>query len=190
MRPGKPGLLLEVAVALVRERWKMTELPSDASNVSTLQNAVLTQKQSEGAQLRWEQSMSDHDEIGRSLELIAKLHGAPTDAVCARLLSQQPRMEALFLPGRDQSKGSMLAIVLDLISDSTGRNNHGLNLLRAEIMNHQGLGVPPTVFMTFLDVVRETFAELLDDRWTSAMDDAWSRAISDLKSATPIIELA
>lgn len=105
--------------------------------------------------------MSDYELIQASLAQMAERHGDPTEAVYARLFEQQPAVRELFPPGREQARGSMLMNVLDVIGDSTGDDRYGRNLLRAEIVNHEGLEVPPGTFVTFLSVVRKTFEELL-----------------------------
>jgi len=126
------------------------------------------------------------DLISESLERVAERHGDPAKAVYARLFSQQPEMEALFVGDKDGlSRGNMLANVFEVILDLAGPRSYGLNMVRAEITNHDQLGVPGAVFMSFFPVVVETLKELSGDDWTPEVAEAWAGVLDDLASLVP-----
>ncbi|NOT42100.1 MAG: globin [Alphaproteobacteria bacterium] len=111
--------------------------------------------------------------IARSLELVAE-RGDPVPHVYARLFAQHPQMEKLFV--RDTSggvRGNMLTEALSAMLEFAGGDRYGGNLMRAEIVNHENLGVPREVFAVFYTTIRDTFAELLGAAWTNDIDAAW-----------------
>jgi len=117
---------------------------------------------------------------------VAERHGDPAKAVYARLFAQQPEMEALFVGDKDGlSRGNMLANVFEVILDLAGPRSYGLNMVRAEITNHDQLGVPGAVFMSFFPVVVETLKELSGDDWTPEVAGAWAGVLDDLASLVP-----
>ncbi|MCE9648725.1 MAG: globin [Parvibaculum sp.] len=116
-----------------------------------------------------------------SLELAAERCDDPTPLVYMRLFRQQPEMEALFVMDKDgQVRGHMLSEALEGIIDFLGARHYSDNLIRSEIVNHEGLGVPREVFTTFFTVVMETFREVLGDQWTAETDAAWRRLLDAL----------
>ena len=126
------------------------------------------------------------DLISESLERVAERHGDPAKAVYARLFAQQPEMEALFVGDKDGlSRGNMLANVFEVILDLAGPRSYGLNMVRAEITNHDQLGVPVLVFMSFFPVVVETLKELSGEDWTPEVAGAWAGVLDDLASLVP-----
>ena len=116
--------------------------------------------------------------IERSIELVAE-RGDPTPLVYARLFAAYPEMEALFVRDTNGNiRGNMLAEAITALIDFANRNNYGANLFRAEIVNHEHLGVPPVNFVAFFSVMRDTFAQMLGDAWTPAFEDAWRELLS------------
>ena len=118
------------------------------------------------------------DKIERSLELVAE-RGDPAPSVYARLFADYPEMEALFV--RDTTgaiRGNMLAEVITAVLDFAGANHYGANLMRAEIVNHEHLGVPPAKFSAFFTKTRDVFAKILGDEWTPAIDAAWREILA------------
>ena len=119
----------------------------------------------------------DAEAIKRSLELVAE-HSDPTALVYARLFSQYPQMEALFV--RDVNgavRGNMLAEVITALLDFVDANNYGANLMRAEIVNHEHLGVPPHHFVAFFATLRDVFADVLAAEWTPDIEAAWAELL-------------
>ena len=55
------------------------------------------------------------------------------------------------------------------------------NMIRAEIVNHENLGVPPVVFASFFPVVMETVREKLGDAWTGETQAAWDQLLGQLE---------
>ena len=122
-------------------------------------------------------------EIERSLELVAE-RGDPAPLVYARLFAEHPEMEALFV--RDTTgaiRGNMLAEVITAVLDFAGPNHYGANLMRAEIVNHEHLGVPPENFCAFFTTTRDVFAKILGEEWTPAIDAAWHEILARIDHA-------
>lgn len=122
--------------------------------------------------------------ITESLEKAAARGGDPAARVYARLFADSPEMEALFVRDTDGGvRGNMLQQVFEALLDAVGEGAFGTNLIRAEIVNHQNLGVPADVFASFFPVVRDTLKEVLGADWTPEMETAWHallRRIEDL----------
>ena len=115
------------------------------------------------------------DAIAASLELVADRCGDPTERVYDRLFARQPEMEALFLGDHSrQALGQMLNMVLDTLTNMAAGETWAGNMIRAERINHDQIGVPFDVFATFFDVVHETFREAGGDDWTPEMEAAWT----------------
>jgi hemoglobin-like flavoprotein len=114
------------------------------------------------------------DKIIESLEQVADRVGDPTPLVYDRLFAAQPEMRALFTLDSDNSvKGNMLAQLIDAMIDLAGEGHYARGLIQTEVVNHNNLGVPPEVFVTFVDTVVATFREALGADWTADYDRAW-----------------
>jgi hemoglobin-like flavoprotein len=121
--------------------------------------------------------------ITRSLELAAG-HGDPAPQVYARLFAAHPEMEQLFV--RDTTggvRGNMLTEAVMAMLDFIDRDAYGSNLMRAEIVNHENIGVPREVFAVFYTTIRDTFAELLGAAWTNDIDAAWKELLTRIDAA-------
>lgn len=115
--------------------------------------------------------------ITRSLELVAE-RGDPAPHVYARVFAAHPEMEKLFV--RDTTgniRGNMLTEAVTAMLDLVERDSYGANMMRAEIVNHENLGVPPDVFAGFYRIVRDTIAALLGGAWTNEMNAAWDELL-------------
>ena len=124
-----------------------------------------------------------HDEISRSLELVAE-RGDPAAAVYGRLFAENPEMEALFIRDKNGSvRGNMLAEAVNALLDFGGANHYGANLMRAEIVNHEHLGVPPAVFQKFFVTMRDVFADMLGAEWSPEIDAAWREVLARIDAA-------
>ena len=108
-----------------------------------------------------------------SLEQLAEVCPDPTPHVYARLFAEHPELEALFILG-PQAKGHMLDEVINVFLDLAGAQTYAPSLMLAEQTNHDQLGVPPSVFITFFDTTVRTFADLLGPDWTPARAAAWA----------------
>lgn len=127
--------------------------------------------------------MVDTALITHSLELVAE-KGEPAPHVYARLFASHPHMEALFI--RDTSgdiRGNMLTEALTALLDFADRDTYGGNLMRAEIVNHENIGVPREVFAAFYATIRDTFADMLGTAWTNDIDAAWNELLSRIEFA-------
>ena len=114
--------------------------------------------------------------IVESLERVAETAGDPAPAVYERLFERYPDMQPLFVLDRNGSaRGHMLSEALDCAS----------NFIESEQMNHDGIGVPPDIFSTFLAIVVEVFKELLGTNWTAEMDTAWKDVLQGLQVSEP-----
>lgn len=112
--------------------------------------------------------------ITRSLELVGE-RGDPTADVYARVFAAHPEMEALFVRDTDgKVRGNMLSEVVRAILDLIDGDTYGTNLMRIEVVNHENLGVPRTVFPVFFAAMRDTFRDELGADWTREIDVAWS----------------
>ncbi len=125
--------------------------------------------------------------ILQSLELVVERIGDPTPQVYERLFATQPEMEALFVMDKDKAvRGHMLSEALSAIIDFVGDRQYADNLMRSEIVNHDGMGVPPSVFATFFAVIRDTFRETLGDDWSDEMEKAWSVLLKEISDTIPV----
>lgn len=117
-----------------------------------------------------------------SLELLAARDIDPTRAVYARLFAENPEMEALFIRDHAYSvRGQMVQMVLENLLDYATTRSFGLNMIRAERVNHVNMGVPQAVFGIFFGVLQTTVGELLGADWTSEMDRSWTELIASLQ---------
>lgn len=125
--------------------------------------------------------------VAESLEKVAEAVGDPVPAVYGRLFEQYPEMKALFvLDTTGGARGHMLAEAIDCVLDFCDGNNYASNFIDAERMNHDGLGVPPDVFSSFLSIVVEAFREILGSGWTEDIDQAWSEVLTGLDASEPV----
>jgi hemoglobin-like flavoprotein len=121
--------------------------------------------------------------IEESLEKVAERAGDPTTAVYARLFARYPDMQALFIRDLDGAvKGEMLTKTLECALDLAGPNAYAANFIRSEVVNHEGVGVPPEVFTRFYEVTAETFADLLGEAWTPAYAAAWRTIVERVRA--------
>lgn len=112
--------------------------------------------------------------IDASLEAVAAACEDPTPLVYEALFARHPEMQDLFILDRSGAvRGQMLAQAIASLVDLAGPRTWGGHLMRAEIVNHEGWGVPPEVFATFYPVVRDAFRDLAGAAWTAEMDAAW-----------------
>ncbi len=119
-----------------------------------------------------------------SLEEVAERHGDPTAAVYERLFAKSPEMAELFIGDKTgAARGEMLAVVFQTLMDFSAEGAFGANMVRAEIVNHENLGVPPEVFTTFFATVMETLRELLGEDWTPPVAAAWDDLLVRLAAA-------
>ena len=119
--------------------------------------------------------------VAGSLETLAEHAGDPRDQVYARLFREYPEMEALFV--RDTTgavRGEMLAVAFECILDMEGKGAYAANLIAAERVNHEGVGVPPEIFGRFFPLLAETCAELLGEAWTPPVAAAWDEMLGRL----------
>jgi hemoglobin-like flavoprotein len=123
--------------------------------------------------------------VAGSLELLAERVGDPAPQVYARLFAQHPDMEALFV--RDTSgavRGEMLAVAFECILDMGGAGAYAANLIAAERVNHEGVGVPPEVFGRFFPLLAETCRDLLGEAWTEEVEAAWAELLAGIARLT------
>jgi hemoglobin-like flavoprotein len=123
--------------------------------------------------------------VAGSLEILAERAGDPVASVYARLFAEYPDMEALFV--RDTTgavRGEMLAVAFECILDVGGPGAYAANLIAAETINHEGLGVPPEVFARFFPILAETCRALLGEAWTGEVDMAWAEVLGRIAVLT------
>ena len=125
--------------------------------------------------------MVDSDLITRTLELAGERGGDITPRVYARLFSDYPEMEALFVRDRDGSvRGEMLARVFEALLDFVDRRAYAAQMIQCEVITHEGHGVPPNVFPLFFVALADTLAEVLGADWTPSVADAWRELLTQI----------
>lgn len=124
-----------------------------------------------------------------SLEAVAERVGDPVPLVYERLFAAQPEMRVLFTLDRDDAvKGNMLAQLIDAMIDLAGEGHYARGLIQSEVINHGNLGVPPEVFITFVDTVVATFREVLGEDWTAEYERAWGALAQEFVSLLTAVE--
>src|SRR5450432_2856289 len=121
--------------------------------------------------------------VAGSLETLAERVGDPRDQVYARLFAEYPEMEALFV--RDTTgavRGEMLAVAFECILDIGGAGAYAANLIAAERVNHEGVGVPAEVFGRFFPLLADTCRELLGEAWAPQVGAAWGELLARLEA--------
>jgi len=112
--------------------------------------------------------------IEQSLEALAARVGDPAPLVYDRLFALLPDARALFVGDRTgAARGEMLAMVFEVLMDLAAGGTTGANMIRAERVNHDGLGVTPEVFASFFGVVAQVVRDGAGPDWTPQMDAAW-----------------
>jgi hemoglobin-like flavoprotein len=131
--------------------------------------------------------MNSGEIVAGSLELLAERVGDPAPQVYARLFAEYPEMEALFV--RDTTgavRGEMLAMAFECLLDMGGAGAYAANLIAAEQVNHEGVGVPHEAFGRFFPIVARTCRDLLGEAWTGEVDAAWAELLARIAVLTPI----
>lgn len=109
-----------------------------------------------------------------SLDLVAERSEDPAPLVYDRLFARYPEIEALFVGDpRGAARGQMLRQAVETLLDYLGPNVFAANFLRAELRNHDDIGVPSEIFPAFYQAMAEAFAEIAGEAWTPAMQAAW-----------------
>jgi len=121
--------------------------------------------------------------IIESLEQVGERCEDPTAKVYQRLFAENPEMKPLFImDDNDAVKGQMLSHVIDGIVDFVGDRQYSDTLILSEIINHDIIGVPPSVFSTFFRTVMETFRDIMGDDWTAEFEQAWAEVLLDMET--------
>ncbi|MCF8505824.1 MAG: globin [Caulobacter sp.] len=121
--------------------------------------------------------------LAASLELVADRCGDPTPLVYDRLFRQQPEMRDLFVNDHGSAaRGHMLQMVLETLTNMAEGAAWPANMIRAERINHDQIGVPFDIFATFFSVVHETFRDAAGDAWTPDMETAWTTVLATAAS--------
>lgn len=124
------------------------------------------------------------DALTASLEVVAERCGDPTARVYERLFARQPEMRDLFVNDHaGAARGHMLQMVLETLTQMADGATWPANMIRAERVNHDQIGVPFDVFATFFAVVHETFRETAGDAWTDDMEAAWASVLARAAAA-------
>lgn len=119
--------------------------------------------------------------ITETLERVAERVGDPTPIVFRRLFDESPKLEGLFVRDTDGLvRGQMFQVTIESLLDFLGDRSYGGNLIKIEQVNHQGLGVDPTVFDQFYLTVAATFKDILGSDWTPEMELVWTKVVAEL----------
>ena len=122
--------------------------------------------------------MSDLDLILQSLEALAEREGDPAPVIYARLFSDHPELETLFLMDTDGGvRGSMLQQCFDCLIDVAEGGIMAPVILGAERVNHGTYGVPDNLFDAFFTTIRDCVKAVMRADWTAELDGAWSRLL-------------
>ena len=117
----------------------------------------------------------DTQAILDSLDLVAERSEDPAPQVYGRLFARYPETEALFIGDkRGAARGQMLRQAIETLLDYLGPNAFAANFLRAELRNHDDIGVPAEIFPRFYQAMAEAFADIAGETWTPAMQAAWA----------------
>ena len=117
----------------------------------------------------------DSQAILDSLERVADHCDDPAPQVYERLFARSPETEALFVGDtRGAARGQMLRQATETLLDYLGPNTYAANFLKAELRNHDDIGVPGDIFPRFYQAMAEAFADILGEAWTPAMQTAWN----------------
>lgn len=124
------------------------------------------------------------DAFAQSLDLLAERLGDPAPAVYERLFGRFPEVEAEFARDVDGAvRGEMLAVAFQSLLDLDA--SWGASLIRAEVTNHDGFGVPPDRFRAFFDVLRDVCREALGEAWTPEIEAAWAARLNRVEALLP-----
>jgi hemoglobin-like flavoprotein len=129
--------------------------------------------------------MPDAEAILSSLSLASERCADPAPRVYAALFARHPEMEVLF--ARDANgavRGEMLAKAFETVIDLVEARAFGENMLRCEVVTHEGYGVPREVFGIFFEVVVETLKDLSGADWTPRTDRAWRHLLLEMAALT------
>ncbi|MDO8901048.1 MAG: globin, partial [Phenylobacterium sp.] len=72
------------------------------------------------------------------------------------------------------ARGQMLRQATETLLDYLGPNTYAANFLKAELRNHDDIGVPGEIFPRFYQAMAEAFADMLGEDWTPDMQGAWN----------------
>lgn len=117
--------------------------------------------------------------VAASLEALAARGVDPGADIYARMFAAHPEMERLFAHDRDGAiRGHMLYETIEAALDIETAGAYGENLIGCEVVNHENLGVPPEVFVTFYATVRDAARAALGGDWTAEMEAGWAALIA------------
>ncbi|MEH6677353.1 globin [Phenylobacterium sp.] len=124
----------------------------------------------------------DAQAILDSLDLVAERSEDPAPQVYERLFARYPETEALFIGDkRGAARGQMLRQAIDTLLDYLGPNAFAANFLRAELRNHDDIGVPAEIFPAFYQAMAEAFADIAGEAWTPAMQASWDELTAEVE---------
>ncbi|HEY9219855.1 MAG TPA: globin [Phenylobacterium sp.] len=122
-----------------------------------------------------------YDGLVLSLERLAERDIDPGPDVYARMFAAHPETEPLFVRDVDGAvRGQMLQQAIECLLDLAGSRSFGRNLMATEIINHEGVGVPPDVFPQFFVLLRDSVREALGPDWTGEMDASWQAMLVEV----------
>lgn len=117
--------------------------------------------------------------VAASLEALAARNVDPEADIYARMFATHPEMARLFTRDTDGSiKKHMLYETIEAALDIEVSGAYGENLVGCEVVNHENLGVPREVFLTFYATVRDAVRAALGEAWTAEMEAGWAVLIA------------
>ncbi len=131
--------------------------------------------------------MNSGEIVAVSLDTLAERVGDPAPQVYVRLFAAHPEMDALFVRDTTSAvRSEMLAMAFECLLDIGGPGAYAANLIAAERVNHEGVGVPHEVFGRFFPIVAQTCRELLGEAWTAEVDAGCADLQARIGVFTPI----
>lgn len=119
--------------------------------------------------------------IVQSFELAAERCEDLTPLVYRRLFRRHPEARATFRSqGSELVQGSMLALAIEAILDFAGERRGHFRLIASEVSSHESYGTPPSLFIEFFRVIKDTLRDVLGSAWSPHIDDAWEALLADI----------
>lgn len=128
--------------------------------------------------------MDDAALLAATLECVVARVGDPAPRVFARLFTEAPDLQALFVNDTSGSvRAEMFLRALECLQDAASDARYGAALVGAEHQTHLGYGVPTGQFQRFFALIVDEFRSALGADWTAAHEAAWGRGLQRLAQA-------
>lgn len=117
--------------------------------------------------------------VAESFECLVQRGVDPAAEIYARMFAAHPDTARLFQRDSDGGiKAHMLYEAIEAALDIENPHGYGANLIGCEVVNHQNLGVPPDVFVSFYATMRDVTKAQCGGAWTPSMEAGWNDLIA------------